>query len=301
MSEPVTAQDLIDLGERVLQDSTHLFDDHDNRLEAEQLLAFSLDIDHDDLDADLEPPRRTRERYLSLIARRAGGEPFPFLTGSIEFYGLDLKVKPGAFVPRPSSELTVARAVKRLKGRRKPLVVDVCAGAAPIALAIADEVPGAEVWALDIDEEALRQGRGNARRLGIRNMHTRATDMYEGLPADLEGKIDVITGHVPYVPQGELEDMPTEVRDHEPIYTLTDESEDGLTLMRRAIVEGAPLLRPGGWMLMEMSDDLAKKVRKLYRKADLEDHGVASDDDGLSIVVEGRKPKESRGPTKAAR
>ncbi|MEA2433466.1 MAG: release factor glutamine methyltransferase [Actinomycetota bacterium] len=290
MSEPVTAQDLIDLGERVLQDSTHLFDDHDNRLEAEQLLAFTLDIDHDDLNAKVEPSRRLRERYLSLIARRAGGEPFPFITGRIEFYGLDLKVKPGAFVPRPSSELTVDRALKRLKGRKKPVVIDVCAGAAPIALAIADEFPSADVWALEIDEEALVQGRSNARRLGIRNLTARASDMYSELPHELVGKVDVITGHVPYVPHGELEDMPTEVRDHEPIYTLTDQSADGLTLMRRAVQEGAPLLRPGGWLLLEVSDDLGKKIQKLYRKAQLEDHGVATDNDGLSIVVEGRKP-----------
>src|SRR5215210_5617827 len=290
MSEPVTAQELIDLGERVLQDSTHLFEDHDNRLEAEQLLAFTLDIDHDDLTAEIEPSRRLRERFLSLIARRAGGEPFPFITGRIEFYGLDLKVKPGAFVPRPSSELTVDRALKRLRGRRRPVVIDVCAGAAPIALAIADEVSSAEVWALEIDEEALVQGRGNARRLGIRNLTARASDMYSALPDELHGKVDVITGHVPYVPHGELEDMPTEVRDHEPIYTLTDQSADGLTLMRRAIVEGAPLLRPGGWLLLEVSDDLGKKIRKLYRNAELEDHGIATDNDELSIVVEGRKP-----------
>jgi release factor glutamine methyltransferase len=290
MSEPVSVQELIDLGERVLQDSSHLFDDHDNRLEAEQLLSFSLGIDHDDLDIDKEPPRRVRERYLALIARRAGGEPFPFLTGRIEFYGLDLKVKPGAFVPRPSSELTVDRAVKRLKGRRKPVVVDVCAGAAPIALAIADEFPSADVWALDIDAEALGQGRANARRLGIPNMKTRASDMYSALPAAYAGKIDVITGHVPYIPSDELEDMPREVVGYEPIYTLSDESADGLTLMRRAIKEGAPLLRPGGWLLLEVSDDLGPKLRKLYRKANLEDHGVASDDDGLSIVVEGRRP-----------
>jgi release factor glutamine methyltransferase len=294
MSEPVSAQELIYLGERVLQDSTHLFDDHDNRLEAEQLLAFALGIDHDDLEADIEPPRRIRERYLSLIARRAGGEPFPFLTGRIEFYGLDLKVKPGAFVPRPSSELTVERALKRLKGRRRPVVVDVCAGAAPIALAIADELPSAEVWALEIDEEALVQGRANARRLGIRNLKAKASDMYSALPEKLAGRVDLITGHVPYVPHGELDDMPTEVVGYEPIYTLSDESEDGLTLMRRAISEGVPLLRPGGWLLLEVSDDLGKKIRRLYRKAELEDHGIASDNDGLSIVVEGRKPAAAR-------
>src|ERR671914_673024 len=107
MPGPINVKELVDLGERVLSDSTHIFEDHDNRREAEELLAFCLDIDPEDLESELEIPPRTRQRFLSLVARRAGGEPFPVITGHIEFYGLDLKVRPGAFVPRPSSELTV--------------------------------------------------------------------------------------------------------------------------------------------------------------------------------------------------
>src|ERR671939_364980 len=146
MSEPLTVRDLIDVGHRVLADSTHIFEDHDNRGEAKELLAFCLEVDEDDLDDDDRPPRRARERYLSLVTRRAAGEPFPFLVGSIEFYGLDLKVKPGPFVPRPSSELTVEWAVRRLRRRRDPLALDVCTGAGPIAMGMAHEVPAARVW-----------------------------------------------------------------------------------------------------------------------------------------------------------
>ena len=282
---------LLDLGERVLQDSTHIFEDHDNRQEAEELLAFTLDVDleDEDLDLDGDVTQRQQERYLSLIARRAGGEPFPFIVGRIEFYGLDLKVWPGAFVPRPSSELTVDRAVKRIGRKRSPVVVDVCSGAGPIALGIADEVKGADVWGLDIQEEGLEQGRKNARRLGIRNVSFRRGDMYEPLPEKLRGQVDVITGHVPYVPKGEIEDLPSEVREHEPLYTLSDESDDGLTLMRRAISEAPAWLKPGGWLMLEVSDDLGDRLLKMSKKAGLEPVGVASDDDDLSVVVEARK------------
>jgi release factor glutamine methyltransferase len=216
MSEPRTVKQLIDVGHRVLADSTHIFEDHDNRGEATELLVFCLGVDEDDLDDDVEPARRTRERYLSLVARRAAGEPFPFLVGRIEFYGLDLKVKPGPFVPRPSSELTVEWAVKRLRRRRDPVAVDVCTGAGPIAMGIAHEVPSADVWGLDIDRHGLAQARSNAKRLGIQNVHFAASDLYGALPRSLARNVDLITAHVPYVPPHELDDLPTEVRGFEP-------------------------------------------------------------------------------------
>lgn len=289
MSEPRTVYELLAVGESVLTDSTHLFEDHDFMDLARELLAVTLKVDEDELDDGYEPPRSARDRYLALIARRAAGEPQPFLTGKIEFYGIELKVKPGAFVPRPSSELTVDRAVRRLRRRKDPVVVDVAAGTGPIALAIAHEVPGSHAWALDISKEALDQGRQNARRLGITNITFKPGDMYAPLPQKLRGGVDVITGHVPYVPKGELDDLPTEVRRFEPVYTLTDESDDGLSLVRRAVTESVEWLKPGGWLLLEMSDDITDKTRGFVREAGLADEGVASDDDGLSVVVEARK------------
>lgn len=290
MSEPRTVKSLLELGERVMADSTHIFDEHDNLDEAEQLLAMCLNVEQDELDDDDEPSRRVRERYLSLVARRAGGEPFPFLTGHIEFYGLDLAVRPGAFVPRPSSELIVTRALRLLKRRRSPVAVDVCAGAGPIALAIADEIPDADVWGADISEEGIRQGRMNARRLEIPNVTFKVGDMYEPLPARLKGSVDLIVGHVPYVPADEIDDLPAEVREFEPLYTLTD-SSDGTYLVSRAVFEGVEWLKPGGWMLLEIAPDLPEMVEGLYREAGLVDPNVGSDEDDLTVVVEARKPR----------
>lgn len=290
MSEPRTISELLDAGERVLSDSSHIFEDHDNRMEAEGLFEYVLEAGIDDLDPDEIPSRRERERYLSLVARRAAGEPFPILVGSIEFYGLTLEVKPGSFVPRPSSELTVSRAVKRIKKRKRPVVVDVCTGAGPIALAIADEVPRAEMWGTDIDADGLAQARRNAKLLEIDNTTFRKSDMYGSLPKRLKGKVDLITGHIPYVPPGEIADLPAEVKDHEPLFTLSGLSKDGLGLIRTAVEQAPEWLAPGGWMLLEISEDLVPKVRKLCDKAGFEDHGYASDEDDLSVVVESRLP-----------
>lgn len=289
MSEPLTVEELLRVGTRVLSDSTAIFEDHDNEDEARELLAMALGVDEDDLDDDEEPPRRRREKYLALVTRRASGEPMPFIRGFIDFYGLEMRVSPGAFVPRPSSELTVDRALKRLARRKGPVVVDVCAGVAPIGLAVAHERPNSTVWALDISAEGLRQGRNNARRLGVDNIHFGAGDLYEPLPKKFHGEVDLIFAHVPYVPAGEIDDLPDEVKAFEPIDTLTDSSHDGTWLMSRVVQEGMPLLKEGGWMLLEMSDDLVPKAKRIYREAGFRDVEVASDEDELSIVVEGVK------------
>jgi release factor glutamine methyltransferase len=288
VTEAKSVERLLILGERVLKDSTHIFEGHDLESEAEELMALCLDTEPEDLVMELEPATRVRERYLSLIARRAAGEPLPFLTGRIEFYGLDLEVTPGAFVPRPSSELTVSRALRKLRRRRSPKIVDVCTGAGPIALALAAELPRSEVWGADISPEGLRQARRNARLLGIDNASFIAGDMYDPLPHKLRGAVDLIAGHVPYVPIDEIDDLPAEVVEHEPLSTLSDETDDGLVLMRRAIEEAPKWLKPGGWLLLEVSDDLTGVLRRMCRKVGLEDRGAHTDEDRLSMVVEAR-------------
>jgi release factor glutamine methyltransferase len=185
----------------------------------------------------------------------------------------------------------VARAARRLRGRRRPIVVDLATGTGPIAIAIAEEFPGAEVWGADIDDVMLGVGRANARRLGIDNVRMQRSDLYAGLPKRLIGAIDVVTGHIPYVPPDEIDDLPSEVREFEPLSSLTDDSEDGLGLMRRAVADAPRWLKPGGWLLLEISHDLESQMRRLCRKAGLEDHGIGRDADDLSLVVEARKPR----------
>ena len=290
MAEPLTVKQLIETGTRVLEDSTHIFEDHDVEQEAKDLLAHVLSVDPDELEEIEEPPRTIRERYLSFVARRAAGEPFPVLTGYIEFYGLELKVRSGAFIPRPSSELLVERALDRLPLRSTASIVDVCTGQGPIALAIAAERPRAHLWGVDIDEQGLIQGRRNARDLEIRNVRFRRGDLFAALPARLRGEVDMITGHVPYVTPEELKDLPAEVIDHEPLFTLTDHSDDGFALMRRVIVDSRDWLTPGGWLLLEVAEDLAKKVERMCRRARFVERGIALDDDRLSAVVEVQAP-----------
>jgi release factor glutamine methyltransferase len=268
-----TAGDLIADGERRLRRSPAIDHwppsrEHD---EARVLLALSLGAEADDLEDDRAVDGRRARRYRSLIRRRAGGEPMAHILGWTEFRGLRLRVRPGAFVPRQSSEFMVDQALRRLRGRRRPVAVDLATGIGPIALALAAAAPHAEVHGTDISADAIGQARGNAASLGLRNVRFHLGDMFAPLPRRLRGGVDVLAAHAPYVPHPELRDLPLEVRGFEPEHTLTDYTESGLSLVERAAGEGETWLRPGGWVLLEVSPDFARRVRGLLVRAGYRD------------------------------
>jgi release factor glutamine methyltransferase len=266
MKTPQTAAELLDEAEARLKRSPaidHWPSDRERR-EATVLLSFALG-DREGSEELGRPARRVgareRERYRGLIRRRAGGEPMAHILGWTLFRGLRLTVRPGAFVPRQSSELLAERAVNRLRGRRKPVAVDLATGIGPVALAVAHAVPAAEVHGADISLDAVRQARANARSLGLHNATFHRGDLFGSLPAGLRGGVDVITVHPPYVPRREVSHLPIEVRGFEPEATLTDFSPDGLGLLERTADEAPEWLRPGGWLLVEVSPDRARGVR----------------------------------------
>lgn len=265
MARPLSAADLIDDGARRMKRSPAI--DHwpaDREVhEARQLLAFVLGTSEEDLDERGGVPAARARRYSNLIRRRAGGEPMAHILGWMEFRGLRIRVRPGAFVPRQSSEFTVEQAARRLRPRRKPVAVDMATGIGPIALAIAASVRRAEVHGTDISADALRQARQNARDLRLKNVEFHRGDLFASLPSRIRGRVDVVTAHAPYVPRGEIGDLPLEIRGFEPEATLTDFSEHGLGMLTRIAEEAPEWLRPGGWVLLEVSPDFSRVVRGL--------------------------------------
>ena len=167
--------------------------------------------------------------------------------------------------------------------------VDLATGVGTIALAVANEVPKATVYGADLSEDAVKLARKNAKGLGLK-ARFRAGDMFDGLPKKIAGTVDVITLHPPYVPRAEVKDLPDEVRKWEPKHTLTDSSVDGLGLVVRAAEESERWLRPGGWLLIEVSPDRTKEVRRVMRDAGMRE--IASTKGGelkVTRVVVGRR------------
>jgi release factor glutamine methyltransferase len=257
------------------------------RIEAEDLLNHVLG-------REFEPSEsigaKVRRRFDALVERRAAGEPVQYIKGYTEFLGLELLVEPGVFVPRDSSEFLAIQAIRRLRGRKRPVHVDLATGLGTIAIAVADAVPRARVYGTDLSAEAVALSRRNARRLGV-SVRFSAGDLFDALPKKLAGSVDVITIHPPYVAKGEIADLPDEIKDWEPVHTLTDQSDDGLGLVRRSVEESPGWLRPGGWLLMEVDPDRAREVMPIYRHGGF--RNVKSTKGGelrVTRVIVGRNP-----------
>jgi release factor glutamine methyltransferase len=237
----------------------------------------------------------SKKRFAAMIARRVNGEPIPRIKGHYTFRGLDLLVRDGVFVPRASSELLAEEAIKALRRRRgERVAVDVATGAGPVALAVAHEVHNADVWGVDISKDAAALGKDNARRLGLGNAHFRAGDLLDALPRRLRGQIDVFTIHPPYVLGRDLKELPREIREFEPLQSLTDGSDDGLGLVRRLAGAAHDWLRPGGVLLVEVGTYLSRRTQAMLRGAGLVEVGWTKDELGVTRVVSGRTPRRNR-------
>ncbi|HZD17221.1 MAG TPA: HemK/PrmC family methyltransferase [Actinomycetota bacterium] len=232
------------------------------RIESDDLLCFALGVS--ELDPDEDVPASVRRRYARMVRRRATGEPVQLIKGIAVFRGLEILARPGVFVPRDSTEFLAEQAIRRLRGRRRPVAVDLATGGGTVALALANEVRGARVFGTDISRRAILVARRNAERLRLRATFV-VGDLFGGLPENLRGRVDVITLHPPYVARGELRELPEEIRRFEPPHTLTDRSVDGLGLLGRAAAGAGSWLERGGWLLVEVSPDRARAVAATLR------------------------------------
>ena len=283
------ARTLIRTGTARLKDSPAI--DHwqkgREKIEAEILL---IDLLGEEPDPDDKISSSKQRRYEQWIERRYTGEPVAHITGVTDFLGLELIVEPGVFVPRDSSEWLAKQAMRRLRKRRNPVHVDLASGMGTIALAVASEVPKAEVFGAELTEEGVKLARKNARHLGVKAKFG-VGDLFEPVPKKLRGRVDVITIHPPYVAKGELRDLPGEIKDWEPAHTLTDRSVDGLGLVRRTVEEAPAWLKPNGWVLMETDPDRARDVRKVMTAGGFRD--VKSTKGGsvpITRVIAGKRP-----------
>ncbi|HLF70369.1 MAG TPA: HemK/PrmC family methyltransferase [Actinomycetota bacterium] len=285
-----TVEELLDRAEEMIGASRNvdLWRASDARVNAEELLGDVIghEITSDDLEKDV--PRSHENAFFKKVDRRVAGEPVAMILGYTEFKGMKLIVEPGVFVPRNSSEFLADKAVSRIKRRKSPVAVDVATGTGPVALAIAKGVPSARVWGLDIWQPSLDVARRNARNLKLSNVTFTASDMLAGLPKQLKGTIDVFTIHPPYVARRYVRTLPKEIKGFEPAVSLSDNSDDGLGLVR-LLTAGAPAwLRKDGWLIVEVSSDLSRRVRGLMIRNGFTDVRSEKDSLGATRVISGK-------------
>ena len=232
-------------------------------VDARALAAHALGTDRLDLVLAPDPTPEFVTRYAQLVERRRRREPLQHITGSASFRYLELSVGPGVFVPRPETELVAEAAIEAARAvSGPPLVVDLCSGSGAIALALAQEVPAAEVVAVELAEEAVRAIGANAERLGLPVRVVQADVTAASTAADLDGQVHVLVANPPYIPPDAVPQDP-EVRDHDPDLALYGGGVDGLDLPRAVVRAATRLLRGGGVLVMEHAEVQAASVRQL--------------------------------------
>jgi release factor glutamine methyltransferase len=239
--------------------------------DAEQLLAHVLGIERsrlvlvDDVDDD------DVAAYDALVGRRAAREPLQHRTGRAYFRRVELIVGPGVFVPRPETELLAGWAIEQAGLVDEPVVVDLGTGSGAIAKAVADEVPGARVHAVEKDEHAYHYATLNLRGCGV---DLRLGDLAKTFD-DLAGTVDVVVSNPPYIPLEAWESVAVEARDHDPALALWS-GADGLDAIRVVEQRAALLLRPGAVVGVEHADAQGESAPAVFaatgRWADVRDH-----------------------------
>jgi len=239
------------------------------RPEAEWLLGGLLGVERFAL--YLEPARRLTEaeaaHYRELIERRARREPLQYLLGWEDFHGLRLAVTPDVLVPRPETEGLVEWALEVLAGRPDPVVADLGTGSGAIACAVASALPAAEVLAVELAAGALAVASRNVR--------------------ELSANLDLVVANPPYLPSAVIGSLPPEVSRHEPRAAL-DGGPDGLAVIRRIVAGAPPLLKPGGWLLMEIGEDQAGPLASLMAAEGFSSIRARRDLNGVERYIGGR-------------
>ena len=237
----------------------------EERREAGSLLMHVLDRDRTYIlghAEDLLTDEQVEEFSESLEAR-AEGKPLQYITGRQEFFGIEFEVNNDVLIPRPETELLVEAALSIVSQNETPFICDVGTGSGCIAITLLHKLPRARGIALDISAAALAVAERNANRHGVQERLSFVTsDCFAGLGPAFGQTFDLIVSNPPYVAERAVAGLQREVRDFEPRVALTA-GEDGLSVIRRLLVESGDYLKSGGCLIFEMGFDQHDAVKEL--------------------------------------
>ena len=238
-------------------------------------------------------------RLDALVARRRDGEPIQYVLGRWGFRQLDLLCDRRALIPRPETEQVVEVALAELDGvlagrpaGHRAVAVDLGTGTGAIALSVAMERPGTEVWAVERSADALAVARANLAGLGMAGTRVRLAEgsWFEPLPADLQGRLDLVVTNPPYV--AAHEELPSSVVDWEPVDALVP-GPSGLEAYEHLVVEALRWLAPGGAFVAEIGSTQGDAVASLATDAGLAQVRVVRDHADLDRTVVAIRPASS--------
>ena len=275
------------------------------RMNAELLLRFTLDVDRAYLYAHPERELSGEEqaRYDEVLRQRASGVPAQYITGHQEFWGMDFIVTPAVLIPRPETEHLIERVLELVchpeersdegsavandqRRTTNDRLIDVGTGSGCIAVALAKELPNAEIHATDISPDALEIAEANASRHQLANrLHFHDTDLLRGIESDT---FDFVVSNPPYVGESEEDSVQLEVRKFEPRDAVFA-GPTGLEVIERLIPQAHAVLKPRGWLIMEISGTIAGGVEALLK--DWDEVQITNDLQGIPRIAHARKPE----------
>jgi release factor glutamine methyltransferase len=260
------------------------------RMNAELLLMFTLDCDRAFFFAHPEREFTADEiiRYDHALAERASGVPAQYITGHQEFWGMDLIVTPAVLIPRPETEHVIETVLDLLGQALSPAsplhIADVGTGSGCIALALAKELPQAQILATDISASALEVARANAARHQLEaQIEFRETDLLAG---SAHNTFDFVVSNPPYVGNSEEDTVQLEVRKFEPRNAVFA-GPAGTEVIARLIPYAHAALKPGGWLIMEVSGTIVEKVVGMLKG--WEGVSVKQDLQSIPRIIQARK------------
>jgi release factor glutamine methyltransferase len=264
------------------------------RASAEILLAHTLHLNRIDLYLRYDQPlcNNELERYKSLIKRRARREPVAYILGAKEFWSMELAVTPDVLIPRPETESLVETALGVLADDLHVVprrILDLGTGCGAIALALASRQPQHLFFASDLSKAAARIARQNAKRHGLDDrIHFFVGDWMEPL-LNKSPLFDLIISNPPYIPSGGIPELQPEIYKYEPLSAL-DGEKDGLGCLRKIIGDAHCLMKPRGFLVLEIGHDQKAAVQRIIEHCGKYNEVVFSKDySGMDRVVRMKK------------
>ena len=233
-------------------------------VDAELLACYCLGISRSELSimvaTNQEFPADSLDAFHSALSKRVARQPLQHITGTAAFRRLELKVGPGVFTPRPETEQVVGFALEKIAHFVSPTIVDLCSGSGAIAISLATEISGSNVFAVEKSKDAFSFLQQNAATYGLSDENLRNEDLQNSLP-ELDGQVDLVISNPPYIPNDAIP-IDLEVQLHEPSMSLYG-GVDGLDVVRQISNRALKLLKPGGLLVMEHADTQSNAIREL--------------------------------------
>ena len=261
-----------------------------SRTNAELLLADVLHCKRLDLYLMYDKPLSESElnKYREYLKRRGSNEPLQYITGKVEFYGLDFTITPSVLIPRPETEILVESVINNIKTDNEIEILDIGCGCGNIGIAIAANLPNVKVTGIDISEEAIVIAQENTIRYNLQNrINYKCIDILN-TSADRLLYYDIVLSNPPYVSKEDYTNLQKEIKYYEPEIAVTDVG-DGFSFYTAITLLALSILNKSGKLFFELGQDQSGQVKKILEEHGFEEISIVQDYGHIDRVIFGHK------------